>query len=80
MIGRLASLVLDTMSGMRWLLPVLLAGVAVAVLWSDGPLFCRWLRRGERVSAQRWIRDNFWILIGFAMALYLAWHYPHNPL
>jgi hypothetical protein len=80
MIGRIASLALDTLDGMRWLLPALLAGVAIVVLWIDGPRCWGRLRRGGPVPVRRWIAANFWILVGSALALYLARHYPDNPL
>jgi hypothetical protein len=78
-VNRFASLILDTMNSLRWLLPALLVIVAVGVLWIDRPLFCGWLRRGEQISGRQWLADNFWILVGIAMALYLACHYPRSP-
>jgi hypothetical protein len=38
----------------------------------------RWLRGGEPVSARRWITENFWILVGSGLAVYLARHYPRD--
>jgi hypothetical protein len=78
MVDRLAGLILDTWSGTRWLLPTVAGGVAAAMLWIDGHLLWRWLRKGETISVQRWVRDNFWILIGFMLAVYLACHYPRD--
>lgn len=79
MVARFVSLMLDTMNGLRWLLPALLVVVAVAVAWIDGNLFSRWARRGEPISLRQWITENFWILVGFGMMAYLARHYPRDP-
>ena len=79
MIDRLSSLLLDTWNGMRWALPALLVVVGAAVLLIDGHVLWCSLRRGEAGALRRWLMDNFWILVGFALAIYLARHYPHDP-
>jgi hypothetical protein len=79
MIARFASLVLDTMDGLRWLLPGILVAVTAVVLVLDGHVILRGLRQRERFSAGSWLTDNFWILVGSALALYVMWHYPRDP-
>lgn len=69
---------LAVMNGLRWLLPVVLVGVAVIVLCADGHVFCRWARRGEPITMRQWVTENFWILLGLGMIAYLAGHYPRR--
>jgi hypothetical protein len=79
MVVRIASLALETMDGLRWLLPAILAAVVLAVVCLDGHLIWRGTGRRERASAGQWIADNFWILVGSLLAIYVVWHYPHDP-
>ena len=79
MIARAGSLVVDTMASLRWLLPVLLVIVVAALLCLDGHLLVRGVRPSERSSLGVWIADNFWILVGCLLALYIVAHYPRDP-
>src|SRR5205823_616375 len=76
MIARAGSLLVDTMASLRWLLPVLLVIVAAALLCLDGHLLVRGVRPSERSSLGVWIADNFWIVVGCLLALYVVAHYP----
>jgi hypothetical protein len=71
-------MVLDTMDGLRWLLPGILVAVTIVVLLIDGHVILRGLRQRERASLGAWLTDNFWILVGSIMALYVMWHYPRD--
>ena len=79
MTARFASLVLGAMDGLRWLLPGILVVVTLAVLALDGHVILRGLRQRERSSLGTWVADNFWILTGSVLALYIMWHYPRDP-